>query len=784
MTNNSLLETLEFHKVKDQLEKLAPSTLSKQLAQALKPMHDKELIEEALSETEEALRLLENEISTPLGETHNIYPILQNANKDVLLLPQDFLDLLATLETYKKMHHYFEGEKHLKYPLLEELAGLIVPSIDLIRAISLVFDEKGEIKSSASPKLARIYTAKEIIKNKIRKTFQSLLADKNMSSYFQDALVTQRNGRYVVPIKEEYRNKFEGIVHDRSSSGQTIFMEPLMSVHLNNDLTELLVEEKQVIHEILTNLTKKVKENGKVLRQNIELASKIEFIFAKARLAQSMSAVRAHYSSSHVMSLKKARHPLIPKEQMVPIGIFLGENYKILIITGANAGGKTIALKTAGLLALMNQSGLFIPAEEGSTLPIYKNIYAIIGDEQSIQYNLSTFSSYITQLVNFLAYTGKNDLILLDELGSGTDPLEGAALAQAVTEYLQMKNVSAIITSHFTEMKKLAYESKGIENAFVEFDEKTLTPKYNLVIGAAGSSNAFSICKRLDMPELILSRAKSLKETSALFNMEEVMNRLNEERVELEHKKTELEHTLNKASQLKHELEVESEKFYDRRDSILSKARMEAEDIKRNTRVQSEQIIKDLKKKAATIRSGDVSEYVKGIRNSVDKLHIPKATEYREKLSEKDLVVGQTVYIDTIKSDGVITHINRGKITVQCGSLTVTVDPTHCFKSNNRLKPKKSQPPMPTRKPAMEIQSITTSLNVIGKTVDEAIPLVDKFLNDSFMAGISPVEIIHGKGTGKLRQGIHEHLRRLNFITNFREADVHHGGAGVTEVYF
>lgn len=783
MTESTVFESLEFDQIRAQLKMLAPSSLSKKMAEELVPSNIPEIVRRHLDETEEAVILLQKEIATPLGETHDIFPLLRNASKDIVLLPAEFNDILVSLETYKKMHHYFEGERHLVYPLLEELSSLIIPQDELINSIQRVFDEKGQIRDNASPKLLRIRAEKESIKNKIRKSFQNLLTDKSIADYFQDTVVTQRNGRFVVPIKEEYRNRFDGIVHDRSSTGQTVFMEPLTSIQLNNDLTELKAAEKEVIHEILLQLSHKVKSGREVIENNCKIATQLEFIFAKAQLALSMNGTKAVLSGNGNLELRQARHPLIDRDKVVPITILLGKKYKILIITGANAGGKTIALKTAGLFALMNQSGLFIPAAEGSVMPVYTHVFSIIGDEQSIQYNLSTFSSYITHLNEILKNVKNSDLVLLDELGSGTDPLEGAALAQSVTEYLQAAGASCIITSHFSELKKMAYESKGIENAFVEFDEEKLLPKYHLIIGAAGNSNAFSICSRLGIPPMILSRAVQLKEGSPLHHMEKVMAQLNHQRVELDHEQEKLKDTLARTEELKKNLEEEKKSLDDRRDSILRKTREEAENIKRNLRVESEQIIKELKQKKNALPKGNLNDYISQVRSSVNKIKLPNDPHGRIPLPKEKMQTGMCVYIDTLGNDGIIQKIKRDKITVQCGMITVNVTPDHCFTAS-RQTPKKSSGAVPKPRPSFAVRTIPTTLNIIGKTVDEAVPLVDRFLNDAFMAGISPVQIIHGKGTGKLRKGIWDYLRNINFVAEFHSSDPRNGGAGATDVYF
>lgn len=782
-----ILQTLEFHEVQKRLAAHAVSALSKEMALSWRPSVYAEVIENLLSETEEATVCLSREITTPLGETHDIREALEKSEKDVILLPQEFMDIAASLETYKKMEQYFRGEKTALYPVLYELTRTIQPEDRLIDRIRKVFSDHGEVSDNASPKLARIRSEKATIKSRIRRAFQHILADKDQASYFQDAIITQRAGRYVMPVKAEYRYKFEGIVHDRSSTGQTLFMEPMISVQLNNDLAELNAEEKQEIHEIFRALTGEVRKEAAHIRTSCRIATNIELIFARGELAIEMKGVKAIADRRGAAELKGARHPLIDAAKAVPNDIRVGKDFRILIITGSNAGGKTIAMKTLGLLALMNQAGLFIPAAEGSRLPVYRHIYAIIGDDQSIQYDLSTFSSYVTQMVDFLGEADEKSLVLLDELGSGTDPIEGAALAQAVTEYLREKNVPAVITSHFSEMKKLAYETESIENAFVEFDEKTLAPTYRLIIGMAGNSNAFNICRRFGMSDEILARAEELKAESPLNNMEMLMARLNEELSETEKEKERLAMHVAEAERLRNELADANEVIRERKKAILEKAREEAETMKRDLRIRSETIIKDLKKKAAEMDRQQLAGHIGETRAAVEAIRLPEVGHGRQPAAPESLVKGAAVYVDTLESVGTITKISGKKITVAVGNLTVTVGPEHCFEAAKKEipKPKASKTvKVGSWSGVRAAQSVSTSINVIGKTVDEAVPLVDRFLNDAVMAGISPVEIIHGKGTGALRKGIWDYLRTLNFVAEFHSADVRNGGAGVTEVTF
>lgn len=782
--DENVYHVLEFDEIQKRLAECASSELSKEMALHLIPYTIKEVVAEKLNETEEAVRLYTDEIQTPLGETHRLDGLLDKVEKESPLVPGELQDLATTLETYASMHTYFQGDRHLKYPIMEELASLIVPMDGLSKRIRGVFDAYGEVADTASPKLLRIRKAMASTKSRIRRSFRKILEDKTTAAWLQDPIITQRNGRYVVPVKEAYRYKFEGIVHDRSSTGQTLFMEPMVSINLNNDLTELRAEEKQEIIEIFLSLAKAIRNEADVIRRNCRNATDIEFILAKGKLALSMQGSKAILSPHQEMDLKEVRHPLIAKERVVPVSIRLGKSFQILVISGSNAGGKTIALKTAGLAALMNQSGLFIPALSGSVMPVYRSVHAIIGDEQSIQYDLSTFSSYVTQLSVLINEADNRDLVLLDELGTGTDPVEGAALAEAVTEYLLSHGVSSIITSHFSEMKKLAYETNGIENAFVEFDEATMQPTYRLIIGVAGNSNAFTICKRFGLNEEIISRAEALKNKSALHRMDRVMEQLNAQMGEVEQERRNLQEQLKAVQSDKRKIQDAYDELYKKKDLILEKARTEAELLKRNLRNQSEMIIKDLKKAAAQ-KSGELGQHVSAARKSINSITIPQGEIRRRALSLQELHKGLYVYIRALDTDGCIQSVSGKNVTVNTGFYNINVKADQCYETKQPAKKKeRSASVRVSARAAVPHGQVQTELNIIGKRVDEAIPEVDRFLNHCLLAGISPVRIIHGKGTGRLRKGIHDHLKTLPYVTEFHEADVRSGGAGVTEVYF
>ncbi len=787
MTEQTILKTLEFDQIRELLALHAPSFLSKEKARRWIPSSEENEIRTWQEETEEAASCLQREVSTPLGETKDIRELLRKAEKEIPLSPQEFADLRISLETYGKMAAYFKDERESAYPLLTQLSRNFLDHSGLIRAIERTFDEKGEVLDQASPKLSRIRSEIVSLQNRVKQSLNTVLRDKDQENYLQEHIITQRGGRYVIPIKAEYRHVFRGIVHDASSTGQTLFMEPLLTVQLNNDLTELKAAEMQEIREILKALTERVAAEAETAAADCVQATDMEFIFARGGLAISMNGVRPVLSAKREVALCGARHPLIPAGQVVPIDFQLGKDFRILIITGSNTGGKTAALKTLGLLALMHQAGLFIPAAEGSSLPVFRNIYAVIGDDQSIQSSLSTFSSYMTQVIHIVGEMTERDLVLIDELGSGTDPAEGSALAQAITEYLLRKNVLAAVTTHFSSLKQLAYDTDGIENAYVEFDMETLSPTYRLIIGMPGNSNAFSISRKLGVPSEILVRAEELKELSPYRNLDKILERMNGQAKELERARDEEQENLRRSEELKAELLHEKEKLEQKREKVMVKTRQEAERIRRNLRLQSEEIIKELKQQFRESDKDQMLRHVSKSRADINQLEIPEGKTDRQPISPGKIVPGVSVYVDTFDSIGEVIGMSGDRVQIRCGGMSLTVGVKHCFdvKSAPReaYRPKKTMSGKRNVKP-FAVKAAAAEINVIGKTVDEAIPEVDRFLDEAVVSGISPVMIIHGKGTGALRSGLHKHLRTLNYVEQFRLADEQNGGAGATEVYF
>ena len=682
-------------------------------------------------------------------------------------------------------------EASTRYPALKAMMSDVKTFPLLIKRIESVLNKYGKVKDTASNELLTIRHSLEQTVRGISHSLRSIISEAQNEGYIErDVSPTLRDGRLVIPVAPALKRKIKGIIHDESATGKTVFIEPTAVVEANNRIRELKAAERREIIRILQELTTEVRPHIQDIMFSQIVLGHIDYLRALSAFSNTFKAIFPTLVPHPMLSLSQAYHPLLQQslekhgKKMVPLDVTLPKNKKILLISGPNAGGKSVCLKTVGLLQYMIQCGMPIPVKENSVVGIFDDIFIDIGDEQSIQDNLSTFSSYITQLVSFLPSAGPRDLVLLDELGSGTDPVEGAALAQSVTEYLQMEGAPAIITSHFSEMKKLAYETKGIENAFVEFDEKTLAPTYRLIIGVAGNSNAFNICRRFGMPDMILGRAIQLKNESPLHNMEEVMERLNQQSRDLNKEKDRVDKTLHQAEELKNSLEDARDEFYRRKDSILEKAREEAENMKRDLRVQSETIIKDLKKNAAALNKNKLGDKISDIRGRIDGLAVQGRENRRDPLPQDKIRKGTYVYIDTIDSEGTIVSVSRNQVSVQCGLIQVKVTPEHLFKAKKPKKQEKILPYAHKKTMTRSVAQVHTELNIIGKTVDEAIPEVDRFLNDCFMAGISPVRIIHGKGTGSLRRGVQDYLRTLNFVTDFHEADPTNGGAGVTEVYF
>ena len=782
---------LDFGSIRERLAEHCSSVIAKELAMQLEPMRDAVKIKEALDETVEAMQSLQTEIEQPLGGTRDIRSACAKSRKEIVLSREELWDIYTTLGAYRRMYTFFR-EKYAQYPLLTLWAQDIPSHEKLERRFERIFDKKGELMDSASPKLQHLRSTIVKTKERIKNDLQAILHDKDNQKYFQEAIVTQRNNRYVIPVKQEYRYAFEGLIHDRSATGATLYIEPMRLVNLNNDLQEAVMEEEQEVLRIYRELSGLVRQNSNTLMDACERVSHIEFVYGKANLALAMKAVPAVLSGAREVNLIHARHPLIPANVVVPTTITLGTSYRILLITGSNTGGKTVALKTLGLLSLMNQAGLCIPAEAGSVLPVFNTIYADIGDEQSIEASLSTFSAHMTQVVFILKAVGSKDLVLLDELGSGTDPEEGSALAMAILEYFRKSGALLMVSTHYNELKRYAYDTDDIENGHVEFDERTLRPTYRLHIGVAGSSHALSIAARLGLPREVIDMAKANKDGSANRDMEAVLSDLNEQLRRTRERERALKKELEDTRRIKASVEREKKQMNERRKAILTKAQEEAQNLKRSIRIEGEQIIKELKSQFSEGDKQKRQDAITQARKSIAGVQIPEApTDERRRIEAKEVVEGMPVFVDSLGQLGTVLAVQGKRVQVDVNGLTATVKLADLREASRQeagnLRRKNETPQPKARKRSgtavLRQQQATTELNVIGQTVDEATVTVGRFIDQAILAGISPVRIVHGKGTGALRAGIQQYLKHLPQVKHYEIAGLDEGGAGATIVY-
>ena len=785
-------DVLDFIKIKEELAHHCGSTIAKEMALALAPMTDRKQIQEALDETSEALRSWQTEIEQPLGGTRDIRESCKKSRKDFVLTREAIWDVYITIGAYKRMTKFFRT-KYMEYPLLS-LWMQDMPNMDRVeQRLKRVFDDKGELLDTASPKLASLRNTISKTRDRIKHDIQSILHDKDNQKYFQETIITQRNNRYVIPVKQEYRQYFNGLIHDRSATGQTLYIEPMRLVELNNDLQEALIGEEQEVLRIYKELSALIKQHSNDLMDACEKVSHIEFVYGKAKLAIAQKAVQATLSEGRDVLLMRARHPLIPANTVVPTDIRLGTDYRILLITGSNTGGKTVSLKTLGLLSIMNQSGLFIPADHGSILPIFHNIFADIGDEQSIEASLSTFSSHMTQVISIIKHCGPNDLVLLDELGSGTDPEEGSALAVSILEFFRQKGTLMMVSTHYNELKNYAYHTACIENGHVEFDERTLKPTYRLHIGVAGSSHALSIAARLGLPKDIVNRARDYKSKFGSSEMETVLSDLNEQLRKSSERERALKKELDETRRMRGQLEKEKKQFNEKRKQILAKAQADAEAMKRSLRVEGESIIKQLKSQFSETNKDKRQSAINEARKGISNVHVPDAPvdDERNTLTIDAVATGQVVYVTSLRSLGTVLSIKGNRVTVDINGLSATVKVSELQSTtreeSNKIQRDNLKPQPKTRKRAggsavQRQKEVRTEINILGQTVDEAVVSVGRFIDQAILGGINQVRIIHGKGTGALREGVHQYLRTLPQVAHFETAGYDEGGAGATNV--
>ncbi|NSL51543.1 endonuclease MutS2 [Calidifontibacillus erzurumensis] len=782
--NERVIRVLEFDKIKEALAKHATSSLGKEKAENLQPSSNFDEVVKWQEETDEAVKVLRLKGQVPLGGIFDIRASLKRAQIGGDLSASELLDVASTIYAGRQIKNFIEAmvEDGIELPLLDDYVKQIKPLAELERNIKNCIDDHGHVMDGASDKLRTIRQTLRSTESRIREKLENMTRSQSAQKMLSDAIITIRNERFVIPVKQEYRHAYGGIVHDQSASGATLFIEPQVVVDLNNQLQETKAKEKQEIDRILHELTMSVAEEAGLLYENVDILAEIDFIFAKAFYSQHIKASKPKMNKRGIIKLYKARHPLIDPKNCVPNDIFLGEDYSAIVITGPNTGGKTVTLKTIGLLTLMAQAGLQIPALDDSEMTVFSSVFADIGDEQSIEQSLSTFSSHMTNIVEILKHVDENSLVLFDELGAGTDPQEGAALAIAILDDVYMRGAKVVATTHYSELKAYSYNRTGVINASVEFDVETLSPTYKLLLGVPGRSNAFEISKRLGLSERIIANAKNYvsNETNKVENM---IFSLEQSQKKAEQEWIEAEKIRKYAEELHHELQQQIIAFNEERNKLLEKAEEEAREAVEKAKKEAEAIIRDLQKMkqsaADSIKEHEMIEARKKLEEAVPSLQKKHKQTPTKKQIKKKLLPGDEVKVISLDQKGhIVEKISEEEFQVQIGILKMKV-------KANDLEYISSPTPI-EKKPLATVRGsdhhVKLELDLRGERYEDAIVKVEKYIDDALLASYPRVSIIHGKGTGALRKGVHEFLKNHRHVKSFRLGEMAEGGSGVTVV--
>lgn len=788
--NNKSLSTLEYNKIISRLVSFACSDGAKQILHKLEPMTDIDKINTALDYTNDALTRVYQKGSVDFSRIKDIRGSIARLKVGSSLNALELLNISMLLECASHIKGYYEQRADSIQPLID----MLDPVTLLNNAIKKCIISEDEISDDASANLRSIRRQKNIAADRIHTELNKILNSPSTRTYLQDYVITTRQGRFCLPVKAEYKSLMPGMVHDQSSTGSTVFIEPAAVVKLNNDIRELELKEQAEIEVILADLSAKAAEYTDSLLSDYEILTNLDCIFAKALLSRHFNCSRPVMNNKGIVNIKKGRHPLIEPHTVVPIDIYLGTDFNLLIITGPNTGGKTVSLKTVGLLTLMAQAGLNIPALEHSDIAVFDNIFADIGDEQSIEQSLSTFSSHMTNTVDILKKADSNSLILFDEIGAGTDPTEGAALAIAILDSLHRRNITTMATTHYSEIKMYALTTDGVENACCEFDVQSLRPTYRLLIGVPGKSNAFAISKKLGLSDNIINDA-SRRLDSEDIKFEDLVTDLEQSRVTIEREREELNEYKAQIAQLKSELTKKTERLDERTDNIIRKANEEAARILKDAKEYADKTINAMNKHGMTVK--ELEKHRSAIREKMNKRQEKLKIEPANNISEhkahdiSEFKVGMHVKVLTMNVIGTVSqiHKNKNQVTVLVGSLSTKMD----IKNLAILKGYKD-PAETSSKPKgaggsgkikmSKSSSVSSEINLLGYTVDEAIAVLDKYLDDAYIARIPQVRIVHGKGTGALRSGITSYLHGVPYIKEFRLGQIGEGAEGVTIVTF
>lgn len=788
--NKKCLETLEYNKIVNLLTSFATTELGKERCEKLLPMEKLFDIEKCQQQTEDALKRILREGNISFSATRKDLASISGLSKGSNLTILELLSLANLLENAARVKAYGQTEEDQE-DSLTDFFNCLTPLPSVSREIRRCIISEDEIADDASSNLLSIRRKQKSVNDKIHTQLSKMVSD-TYRNYLQDAVITMRDGRYCIPVKAEYKGNVPGMIHDQSQSSSTFFVEPAAIVSLNNELRELEIEETKEIEVILATLSASLSEHVEELKATLRNISILDFIFAKGSFALDMNASKPNYNDKGIVRLIRARHPLLDKKKAVPININLGDDYDLLIVTGPNTGGKTVSLKTLGLLTIMGQAGLHIPAGDRSELTIFKEVYADIGDEQSIEQSLSTFSSHMTRIVDILKHANEHSLCLFDELGAGTDPTEGAALAIAILSTLHEKHIRTMATTHYSELKLFALNTAGVENASCEFDVETLSPTYRLLVGIPGKSNAFAISSKLGLSDSIIEKAKE-QISDANSSFEDVLGQLEKDRLKMEDDQ-------KKISELKHDIEIlkstyekRKDKLDESREKIIAEAKEEARQIVKDAKDLADAAIKDMRKGGR----GDINEIERirtGLRKSMDdnqassdlQVKTPKQAKYKA----SDFTIGTDVKIISM---GLTGHVHtkpdsKGNLSVMCGimNMNTNINDLEIIQSKDDDTGKNFSKKFAKSASAglSKSSSISSEINLIGKKVDEAIPLLDKYLDDAYISHLPTVRIVHGKGTGALRTAVTNHLKRVSYVASYRIGEFGEGDAGVTIVEF
>ena len=788
--NKKTLTKLEYHKIIDILIEQATSFGGKERCKRLKPMTSITDIEAAQEQTAAAFTRIIKKGRPSFGSCNPVGESLKRLEVGAALGSGELLRICKLLENAGQIkaygrHETVDDAEDCLDAFFQQIEPLTLVSTEIRRCII----DEDEISDDASSTLKQIRRSMNQINDKVHSTLSSLV-NGSLRTYLQDAIITMRGDRYCIPVKAEYRSQVSGLIHDQSATGSTLFIEPMSVVKLNNDLKELYGKEQEEIQVILARLSADVAEYIDSIRTDYKVMTELDFIFARGNLAINMNASKPIFNTEGRIHIREGRHPLLDKKKVVPITVTLGDTFDLLIVTGPNTGGKTVSLKTVGLFTLMGQAGLHIPALDRSELAIFENVYADIGDEQSIEQSLSTFSSHMTNIVSFLKHVDEHSLVLFDELNAGTDPTEGAALAIAILSYLHQRGIRTMATTHYSELKIYALSTPGVENACCEFDVETLSPTYRLLVGVPGKSNAFAISSKLGLPDYIINKAKDeISEQDESF--EDVLTTLEQNRITLEREKEELARTRAEVESLKQSLAKNQEQIDARKEKMISNATEEAQRILREAKEYADQTMRDFQKFGKeNVSVREMEQKRTALREKMNKLDKKKAKEVPKRtgnLRPQDLHLGDAVKVLSMNVKGTVSTRpdSKGNLFVQMGIMRTKVHISDLVLIDEAVITGPSISRTSSGKSKLsKAATISTEINLLGKTVDEAVAELDKYLDDAYLSHLPSVRVVHGKGTGALRKGIHNYLRRQKHVADFHLAEFGEGDAGVTIVTF